>query len=370
MLFKISGRVRVLHIIDTLWLGGAQTLERDYFEMQRDNPDIFLYALRRSEPQLNIRHKNIWVHNSFRRYNLSPLWEIRNLVRQHHIEVLHCHLLRSHIFGYLLKRFFFPYVKLIIHEQADLIDSSLLSVPALKWMKTTTNLFLTCSDALKEELIKRINPQHDQVKRIYNGISLTTFSSKAIIWDISEERIKLGIPPESFVVGFAGRLIKRKGWEELIETARLCKDIPSIHFLIAGTGPDEKLLQNKIQQYGLEQITHVGYISKINWFYSLLDCLLVPSHHEPMGMIVPEAQAMEVPVIATDVAGMNEITGKNGDALLVKPGDCVSMKSSILRLIQDASLRNNLKAKGLSNAEKYSIEKYIEELNFLYSEIH
>src|SRR5580658_7437544 len=105
--------MRVLHVIDTLWLGGVQTLERDYFEMQKDNHDIFLYVLRKSEPQLNINHTNVLIQDSFSRYSFSPVFRLRKLIKEHRIEILHCHLLRSHLFGYISKIVFFPAVKLI-----------------------------------------------------------------------------------------------------------------------------------------------------------------------------------------------------------------------------------------------------------------
>ena len=96
--------MKVLHIIDTLWQGGAQSLLKSLFENQKDNPDIFLYSLRTREFNLDIDHPNVIANISTSRFSLRPLKTIREIIRTHQIDILHCHLPRSHVFGYIIRK--------------------------------------------------------------------------------------------------------------------------------------------------------------------------------------------------------------------------------------------------------------------------
>jgi glycosyltransferase involved in cell wall biosynthesis len=143
----------------------------------------------------------------------------------------------------------------------------------------------------------------------------------------------------------------------------------AIKFIIGGDGNDKEELVNRLSVRKLNNVNYVGYISNISWFCSLLDCLVVPSHHEPMGMIVVEAQAMRIPVIASNVDGLNEVAIDGENALLFKPKDIVDLESTITKLVADKALQEKLKIAGVQNAKKYSIENYIMSLSDIYSKI-
>ena len=98
--------MRILHIIDTLWLGGAQTVVKTLFEKQEEKENIFLFALRKTEPLLSVNHKNVFVFPSSSKYSLNPIRKLIRFIHVHEINILHCHLPRSQFFGYLLKQFF------------------------------------------------------------------------------------------------------------------------------------------------------------------------------------------------------------------------------------------------------------------------
>jgi glycosyltransferase involved in cell wall biosynthesis len=354
--------MRVLHIIDTLWLGGAQTLERDYFEAQKDNHDVFLYVLRRSDPQITIKHINVFIHNSFNRFSLFPLLELRKIITENKIDIVHCHLLRAQLFGYIVKRFFFPGIKLVIHEQGDLVDSARLSVPILKLIKYRTDLFITCSNAIRRLLLQKINIEPVKAVCLYNAIDIKKFDWQVILWNVAEEKNKIGIGENCFVVGFAGRLTERKGWREFVGLAKIFLGNISVIFLIAGDGPDREELLSYISVHGLSNVIYIGYAPNMQLFYSMIDCLVVPSHHEPMGMIVPEAQAMGVPVIAANVDGLNEVVADGINVLLFEAKDTSGIKATLLKVIEDKPLREHLISNGIANAKKYSIESYLKAL--------
>jgi len=106
----------VLHVIDSLGLGGAQAILKDFFEYRTSSGAIFLYALRVVPGQLKIGHPNVSVNPSSWRFSMAPMLKLRAIVDSCAVDILHCHLFRAQVFGYLLKTIFFPRLVLVFHE--------------------------------------------------------------------------------------------------------------------------------------------------------------------------------------------------------------------------------------------------------------
>ena len=81
--------------------------------------------------------------------------------------------------------------------------------------------------------------------------------------------------------------------------------------------------------------------SELERTYAAADLLVLPSHAETYGMVVTEALARGVPVIATDVGGVSEALGDGG--LLVPPGDPAALGAALRRWLGDADLRGRLR---------------------------
>ena len=112
---------RVLNLIDHFGLGGAQRGVRDIFN--QDNYNIFLYVLRTSIDQIHVNHNNFKICSSDGRYSLRPIWEIIEIIRKFKPDILHCHLFRSQVLGWLIKKFFCPELIFIFHERGFVFES-------------------------------------------------------------------------------------------------------------------------------------------------------------------------------------------------------------------------------------------------------
>ena len=142
--------MKVLHIIDTFWLGGAQTLLKSYFEAERENFDIHLFSLRRTVPSISVEHKNVSCYRSHSRYSPGPLRALTNIIKKRDIDVLHCHLPRSQVFGYLVKRLFQPNIILVFHEHGDIFEKGVLLPALLRFFQHHVDQFVACSKAVKK----------------------------------------------------------------------------------------------------------------------------------------------------------------------------------------------------------------------------
>lgn len=320
--------MKVLHIIDTLWLGGAQSVVKTYFEKQGYNADIFLYVLRQSEPQITINHKNIVVHSSFSRYSLSAIREISNLVKQNKIHVLHCHLPRSQVFGYILKRFYFPEIKLVFHEQGIIYDHPVVLPFLFNLFKKQVNAFIACSERNKADLLSKVKGIEKKVFYLPNFVDVA-IADKMKQSDKMACREKLKLSKADFVIGYAGRIVERKGWRELIGAAIRLKNENDIHWLISGIGPEvEEMLslirKNKIQN----KVRYLGYVEDMIGFYVTIDCLVLPSHWEGMSLSQQEALAAEVPVLVSE----NLIGTSQGEFIVFKNKDANDLARKVLEV--------------------------------------
>ncbi|MBS8122403.1 hypothetical protein [Candidatus Vampirococcus lugosii] len=64
---------KTLHLIDSMGLGGAQTVVKGIFEKQKDNSNIFLYALRKRDINIKINHQNIFINNSKNKFSYNDI---------------------------------------------------------------------------------------------------------------------------------------------------------------------------------------------------------------------------------------------------------------------------------------------------------
>jgi len=363
--------MRILHLIDHLGLGGAQRLVVDLFNSQPENEDIFLFALRRSNLQIDIEHPNVMIFRSYRRLSPVPLIKIIRIIKKENIDILHCHLFKSQIFGVLIKALLLPRIKLVFHEHGRLFQNRTCYTWFLKLSKCRVDRFIAVSDAAKNLLIERgkINPH--KIVSLYNFIDTNKFQSHPDPAFIKSSREKLGLSENNFVVGFAGRLITSKGWKKFVQAIPLLiEKMDSFRFLIAGDGNDKQEMLELIQSLQVQDfVTYLGYQRCMSNFYSLLDCFVVPSYRESMGLTVIEAQAMGLPVVATDVSALNEIIRNGHDGLLFELHNLDDLVKKIMLIYTDQKLREALIHNGLQNAQSFNAPQYIATLNRLYSQI-
>jgi glycosyltransferase involved in cell wall biosynthesis len=114
-----------------------------------------------------------------------------------------------------------------------------------------------------------------------------------------------------------GYLEERKGVQDLIEAFKQIED-EDYRLVIAGTGPYEEELKQKAS--GDNRIEFPGYLSeqeKANYF-DAADLFVLPTHHDPWGLVVNEALYYGTPVITTEAAGAKELLDEKN---IVKPGE-------------------------------------------------
>ncbi len=124
-------------------------------------------------------------------------------------------------------------------------------------------------------------------------------------------RAAVNIPGDAFVVGHLGRLAREKNLGFLAEAvAAFVADEPRAHFLVVGTGPMDDMIRGAFDRAGLSDRLHlVGVLEQplLASAYRAMDVFAFASQSETQGMVLTEAMAAGVPVVAVDAPGVREV---------------------------------------------------------------
>ncbi len=142
--------------------------------------------------------------------------------------------------------------------------------------------------------------------------------------------------PFSRIVGAIGRLSPEKGFEHLVKAALIVtRRDPSVGFVLFGDGPLRETLTRQIVASGLQgKFVLAGFRNDVERFLPLMDVLALPSYTEGLPVVVLEAFAAGVPVVATRVGGTPEVVEDGVNGYLVEPEDASALARRIREVLR------------------------------------
>jgi len=197
--------------------------------------------------------------------------------------------------------------------------------------------FVTVSHDLQRWLIEDVGVPPRKTIAIHNGVDLTRFGQG----DRREARARLGLPPDTVVVGTVGRLDPVKDQAGLVRAFAVLHDThQDTRVLIAGDGPCRGDLAALIVQLGIQDRVHVlGERRDIPMVLAAMDVFVLPSIAEGVSNTVLEAMATGLPVVATDIGGNPELIEDGVTGRLVPRRDHAALAAGIEAYLDDAHLR-------------------------------
>jgi phosphatidylinositol alpha-mannosyltransferase len=185
---------------------------------------------------------------------------------------------------------------------------------------------------------------------IPNGVSLKRFNPDVLpLHKYRDDKLN---------ILFVGRIEARKGLKYLIRAfARLKEDNPQVRLLIVGPGVRLRhKYEATIAEQGIKDIVFVGPVTneELPQYYATADIFCAPAiGRESFGMILLEAMASGRAVIASNIDGYNSVITNSQDGLLVPPRDDIALARALQKLVSDASLRQQLAARGVVTACRF-----------------
>lgn len=203
-----------------------------------------------------------------------------------------------------------------------------------------------------------------------NGIDLNRFNPDKIAENEKEVlRTQLGLNKDNFVIGFVGRLVDRKGINELYEAfSNLYLKNNALRLLMVGPTElsqiSDKSLLEKMDAH--EGILIVGTQFNVPLYLSIMDVFCLPAWWEGFGNVSVQAAAMGLAVIATDVTGSKDAVAKDYNGLLVPAKSVTELQDALETLYHDEAKRNQLGANGLAWAKFFDSKKIWDNMDELY----
>lgn len=331
-----AATLRVLHLVNGEHFSGAERVQSHLgrclpqFDVSADfacvKPGKFTQIVNEQHGDWGQCHDTQMSN----RFDLRAAWLVKNLISKNGYQMMHAHTPRTAMVAALASRLAgVPWVY-HVHSPAARDSSQALSnylnASVEKLSLRTCSHLITVSESLRLDCIRR-GTHEDDVTVVHNGVPA-----------IRLPRSATPVIGGRWVVGMVALMRPRKGLEIVLDAVAKLRDRYDLTLRIIGpfeTKDYESAIDDQIARLQIaESIERVGFTRDIPAELAKLDAMVLPSlFGEGLPMVVLEAMAAGLPVIATRVEGTPEAVTDGVEGLLADPADPQSMSDKIEELI-------------------------------------
>ena len=318
--------------------------------------------------------------------DILAYFKVKKIIKKYKPDIVHTHASKSGAIGRLAaKNCKVPLVVHtfhghVFHSYFNTFMSNLI-VQFERFLAKKTDAIIAISDSQKDELVNvyKIAPAN-KVFTIPLGFNLDKFSTdqttKQIIF-----RNKHGLDGSEFTIGIIGRIVPIKNHEMFIEVAAIVlqKTKKNVRFLIIGDGELRPQIEKKTVELGLTYsyfITHpkqktdvlvTSWETEIDQVLAGLNMVLLTSNNEGTPVSLIEAQSARIPVVSTNVGGVEDVVVHGETGFITNVGDVQTFANYVLQLIEDEDLCKKMGNAGYDNViKRYSKQRLVGDMRNLY----
>ena len=363
--------MRVVHIIKITRISGA---ERHLLLLlaglrQRGVDASLVILVERDKPMDDMlaeaRNRDIPVTRLVirRDYDFTLPWRLRARLRDCKPDLVHTHLVHADLYGYFAARA--AGVPGVISSRHN--DDQFRYRP--RWRRINRRMWrwyaggIAISESIRQFAIKVEGASAEKISLVHYGIDFDWLGDDEIDSVRRQLRSDLGLDGDALIMGMVCRLVEQKGIPYALEAMRrLRTQFPRAHLVIAGDGDKASELRRLASALGIADRVHwLGWRGDAADLMSAFDLLLVPSLWEGFGLVLLEAMARRVPVIASRVGAIPEVIVHGETGILVEPRDVAALAGAMARLLDDRALRKYMGLLGAARLEeRFSIKRMVE----------
>jgi glycosyltransferase involved in cell wall biosynthesis len=296
------------------------------------------------------------------------LWRLIGEVRRFRPDILHAHDYKTDILAVLLGRWFGARTLTTMHGFVSRGGRLEVYYRLDHWALRRLDHVVAVSDDLYQ-MLPALGIPPTRRSLLPNGIDVQQFARRR---STREARASLGMDASRLVIGAVGRLAAEKGFDLLIQAFdRILGTGLDAELVIVGEGQERPRLEALIAQLGRgDRVRLLGYQAEVRHLYEAFDVFALSSRREGLPNVVLEAMALEVPVVATRVAGVPGMIEDGIDGLLVEPESVDELTAALQRLLPDGDLRRRLAAGARHTIEsRYSFTARMERMGLIYDRL-
>jgi glycosyltransferase involved in cell wall biosynthesis len=306
----------------------ALSIDNIYAQVVEVNKVLEAYALQLKE-SFDLIHVHDWL-TGFAGIALQRAWARPLIATIHATERGRCH---GHIRGDLEKAIDGVDQQLI--EQADHV--------------------VVCSRFMFNEVQSYFHTSTSRMSVIFNGVNTADLRNGHKVDELLTMRERC-INRGQHIVFAVARLVYEKGMHQLVEAApKILAQFPETQFVIAGKGPEAKVLKQRARQLGVvDHMDFVGFVSdeERNEYYQNACCAVFPSLYEPFGIVAIEAMALGCPVVVSDVGGLGEIVKHAHNGVTIYPNNADSVTWGVTHILADPKRAQEYAVTAFSDVEE------------------
>ena len=204
---------------------------------------------------------------------------------------------------------------------------------------------LSLTNSFKQDLISRGIPGY-QIDVVTNGVDADEFNPARISFDA---RTLLGVPGNSFLLGYIGTTGMAHGLETLLEAARICQNSPAMRFLIMGEGAERAQLEATAEKWKLSNVIFRDFVphEEVPNYLAALDASIVHLRPDPLfKTVIPskifESMAMGVPILMAVEGEAAALVASSESGICLSSGDPEALVAAARRLASDKALRDHM----------------------------
>lgn len=296
--------------------------------------------------------------------DILATWRLTQLLRLRKDTVIHTHTFKGGLVGrYAANRAKMP---IIIHHNHGFSfqdNSSFLRKKSIffaeKFGAILCDRIISVNKADIEFAIKYDMGPSQKFIYIPNGIDQAKIDNIRPV-ERSELIKILGVGPSSILMVVVARLFSEKGHIVLFNALKKIQSNVArpIHLILVGDGPHRDKFMKHVRLLGLSNNIHfMGYRTDCISIEKSCDLFVLPSLREGHSITIMEAMAIGIPIVATDIRGINNSVRNGQEALLVPPCDDNALAGAIIQILNDQPFAAQLK----HNARKRFLEDFTEE---------
>lgn len=328
---------RILYIIDSLKIGGAEMLLLgllDAVAARGDEAHVAYFSPGPLEEEVRVR--GVGLTRLSRRGLRDPRAVIRalRLIRDWRADLVHTHLVKSDLVGQLAARIGRRRRIITLHNTDPWRRNRKLSL-AYRAITHGADACIAVSDRVAEHVAKHGGYRRDGIATIVNGIDLDRFDPDAVQ---PLDLARYGVLPGDTVFAVIGSLTEQKDHETFLKAAALhARRDPRARFLIVGEGPLDTQIARRAGALGLLNgpVVLTGAIFEMPELLAAIDGLVISSGWEGLPMVLLEAMAMRRPIVSTAVGGIPDVLCDGVNGRLVHAADPEALADGMARLCAD-----------------------------------
>ena len=243
----------------------------------------------------------------------------------------------------------------------------LFKTPISKLVLRRADVVIALTEDMKTEMQKIYSRD---VAVIPNGIDLESYED---LPTKEASRQRLALNNNDKIILFVGTLRPVKGLKYLIQAMNMVRQKDTkARLMLIGYGEERQSLEGLVKELDLgDRVTFVGKVpnEKVPEYMAASDIFVLPSLSEGFPVVILEAMASGLPIVATKVGGLPEIVKDGENGFLVKPRGPEELADKVLALLENEELRRGMIRNNRNKVQQYSWENTVGQLEAIYSHV-